>query len=180
MTGQLVVLDPTADAPRETAGSLPRPASLSGLVVGYLDNGKPNSDRFLRLLSARLREDGVREDGVRDAVWARKPSIGRVASDEMLDDLAAGCDVVVTGVGDCAGCCSCTVRDAIALERRGVPAYVVCTSEMVTTARIAARAAGVPDLPLTVIDHPLGSLTDDLLAARAEDASDQIRGQVDR
>ncbi|WP_165964044.1 UGSC family (seleno)protein [Actinomadura sp. KC216] len=175
MTGRLVVLDPTAEAPRETSGSLPRPVSLSGLAVGYLDNGKPNSDRFLRLLAARLREDGAQE-----AAWARKPSIGRVATDEMLDDLAAECDVVVTGVGDCAGCCSCTVRDAIALERRGVPAYVVCTSELVTTARIAARAAGVPDLPLTVIDHPLGSLTDDLLAARAEDASGQIRGRADR
>ncbi|WP_171064212.1 UGSC family (seleno)protein [Actinomadura soli] len=175
MTGRLVVLDPTADVPRETSGALPRPVSLTGLAVGYLDNGKPNSDRLLRLLSARLREDGALE-----AAWARKPSIGRVASGEMLDDLAARCDVVVTGVGDCAGCCSCTVRDAIALERRGVPAYVVCTSELVTTARIAARAAGVPDLPLTVIDHPLGSLTGDLLAARAEDASGQIRGQVDR
>jgi hypothetical protein len=175
MTGHLVVLDPTADAPPETARSLPRPASLSGLVVGYLDNGKPNSDRFLQLLSAKLREDGVR-----DAVWARKPSIGRVASDEMLDDLAGRCDVVVTGVGDCAGCCSCTVRDAVALERRSVPAFVVCTSELVTTARIAARAAGVPDLPLTVIDHPLGSLTGDLLAARAADASGQIRGRADR
>lgn len=175
MTGRLIVLDPTVEAPRETAGALPRPASLSGLAVGYLDNGKPNSDRFLRLLSARLREDGARDGG-----WARKPSIGRVATGEMLDDLSARCDVVVTGVGDCAGCCSCTVRDAIALEHRGVPAYVVCTSELVTTARIAARAAGVPDLPLTVIDHPLGSLTDDLLAARAEDASDQVRGRADR
>jgi hypothetical protein len=72
------------------------------------------------------------------------------------------------------------VRDAIALERRGVPAYVVCTTEMVTTARIAARAAGVPELPLTVIDHPLGSLTDDLLAARADVALGQIRGRADR
>ncbi|MFI0367509.1 hypothetical protein ACH35V_06490 [Actinomadura sp. 1N219] len=175
MTGGLVVLDPTADTARETAGSLPRPASLSGLAVGYLDNGKPNSDRFLELLSARLREDGAK-----DAAWARKPSIGRVASGEMLDDLAAKCDVVVTGVGDCAGCCSCTVRDAIALERRGIPAYVVCTTELVTTARIAARAAGVPDLPLTVIDHPLGSLTVELLAARAEDARGQIREREDR
>jgi hypothetical protein len=169
----IVVLDPTAETAREAAGPLARPESLSGLVVGYLDNGKPNSDRFLRLLSASLPE-------TQDAVWARKPSIGRVASEEMLDDLAARCDVVVTGVGDCAGCCSCTVRDAIAVERRGVPAYAVCTSELVTTARIAARAAGVPDLPLTVIDHPLGSLTEDLLAARARVASDRIRGRADR
>ncbi|MFC4054175.1 hypothetical protein ACFOY4_31160 [Actinomadura syzygii] len=175
MTEGLVVLDPTADVPRETSGALPRPATLAGLAVGYLDNGKPNSDRFLTLLSARLREDGAL-----DAAWARKPSIGRVASDEMLDDLAAQCDVVVTGVGDCAGCCSCTVRDAIALERRGVPTYVVCTTEMVTTAKIAARAAGVPELPLTVIDHPLGSLTDDLLAVRADVALGQIRGRADR
>jgi hypothetical protein len=82
--------------------------------------------------------------------------------------------VVVTGVGDCAGCCSCTVQDGIALERAGIPTYVVCTTEMLTTATIAATAAGVPGYPFTVIEHPLGSLTEPLLAERAGAAGAQI------
>ncbi len=147
----------------------PRPESFAGLVVGYLDNGKPNSDRLLDLVAARLVNEGVSS-----AVRARKDSIERLAEPEIIDDLVARCDVVITGVGDCAGCCSCTVQDGITLERRGIPTYVICTSELVTIAHIAAKAAGIPEYPLTVVEHPLGSLSGELLAERAEDAIKQV------
>jgi hypothetical protein len=104
----------------------------------------------------------------------RKPSIGRLAPAELVDELAARCDLVVTGVGDCAGCCSCTVQDGIALERRGVMTYIVCTTEFLTTARIAATTAGIPDYPFVVVDHPLGSLTPTQLAGRAAQARAQM------
>jgi hypothetical protein len=167
----LEVLDPTNGAAPVETEALARPRTLAGLVVGYLDNGKPNSDRFLDLLAARLQTEGVQ-----DVVRARKPSIGRLAPPETLDALAASCDVVVTGVGDCAGCCSCSVQDGVALERRGTPTYVVCTSALLTTATIAATTAGVPRFPFVVVDHPLGSLTDDALADRARDAWRKITG----
>lgn len=173
MTTPLTVLDPTVGAGVSTAELAPRPASFAGLAVGYLDNGKPNSDRFLDELSERLRADGVRE-----VVRARKANVGRLAEPEVIRDLADRCDVVVTGVGDCAGCCSCTVQDGIALERLGVPTYVVCTTELVTIARIAATCAGIPGYPLTVIQHPLGSLTDALLGERADDALVQIKADL--
>jgi hypothetical protein len=162
-----VVLDPTGDAAQVTTELAPRPPSLDGLVVGYLDNGKPNSDRFLDQLRTRF-------PSVLSVVTSRKPNIGRVAPTSLIQDLAARCDVVITGVGDCAGCCSCTVQDGIALERLGVPTYVVCTSDLLTIAKIAATTAGVPDYPFTVIDHPLGALTDDQLACRATQAHAQI------
>ena len=164
-----VVLDPTGGAARVTTALAQRPPSLAGLVVGYLDNGKPNSDRFLDHLAQRFPE-------VASAVRVRKPNIGRLAPAPLIEDLAAQCDVVVTGVGDCAGCCSCTVQDGIALERLGVPTYVVCTTDLITIARIAATTAGVPDYPFVVVDHPLGAVPDDQLAARAERAHQQIAG----
>jgi len=37
---------------------------------------------------------------VADVVMVRKPSAGRPAPDEQLDDLARRADVVVAGVGD--------------------------------------------------------------------------------
>ena len=171
MTTPLVVLDPTAGAATRSVQLVARPTSFAGLSVGWLDNGKPNSDRVLALLGERFADEGHREDVVR-----RKPNIGRVAPAALIDELAKRCDVVVTGVGDCAGCCSCTVQDAIALERRGVPTYVVVTSELVTIARIAATAAGVPEYPLVVIDHPLGALDPGRLAQRAVQAHEQIVG----
>ena len=162
-----VVLDPTGDAAQATPELAPRPTSLHGLAVGYPDNGKPNSDRFLRLPAAAF-------TALASVLRARKPNIGRIAPATLIDDLARRCDIVITGVGDCAGCCSCTVQDGIALERRGVPTYVVCTTDLLTIAKIAATTAGVPDYPFTVIDHPLGALTDDQLAARANHAHAQI------
>ncbi len=171
MTTPFVVLDPTAGAATTSVELVPRPASFAGLTVGWLDNGKPNSDRMLALLA-----DLFTGEGARERVERRKPNIGRVAPAALIDELAQRCDVVVTGVGDCAGCCSCTVQDAIALERRGVPTYVLATTELVTIARIAATAAGVPDHPLIVVDHPLGALAPERLQERAAHAHAQIVG----
>lgn len=171
MTRPMIVLDPTeAGAQARSADLVDRPPHLDGVRFGVLDNGKPNSDRFLALLSDRLTAQGAVAIANR-----RKPSIGRLASTELLAELAQSCDLVITGVGDCAGCCSCSVQDGIALERRGVPTVVVTTTEFLTTARISATAAGIPDYPFTVIDHPLGSLTPAELAGRVDLALEQIR-----
>lgn len=170
MTAHLTVLDPTEAGTRSRSAELiDLPADLAGARFGVLDNGKPNSDRFLALLAERFAARGALLYGTR-----RKPSIGRLAPVEMLDELVVACDLVVTGVGDCAGCCSCSVQDGIAIERRGVPTVVLATTEFLTTARISASAAGIPDYPFTVIEHPLGSLTPPLLAQRADDAMAQI------
>lgn len=171
MTG-LVVLDPTNAIVESTAELVTRPSSFDGLVVGFLDNGKPNSDRFLDILT-----ETVGEQGMREAVRARKTHVGRLADPAVLDDLAARCDVVITGVGDCAGCCSCSVQDGIALERRGIPTFVVCTSELLTTARLAAATVGVPDYPFVVIDHPFGALGMPELRERVAVAYQQIAKQ---
>lgn len=165
----ITVLDPTAPDTAEQTTLNARPQDWAGLRVGLLDNGKPNSDGFLDALSVLLAQRGVAE-----FTRLRKGNIGRLAEPAILDQLAADCDVVITGVGDCAGCCSCTTHDGISLERRGIPTYIVCTTEFLTTARIAARTAGAPDYPFTVVDHPLGSLTPDLLVGRAAVAASQM------
>ncbi len=170
MSSKLTVLDPTAaGAPSRSAELSDPPADLAGVRFGVLDNGKPNSDRFLTLLAARFVARGAVDYGT-----LRKPSIGRLAPTEMLDELIGACDLVVTGVGDCAGCCSCSVQDGIAVERHGIPTVVITTTEFLTTARISATAAGIPDYPFIVIDHPLGSLNAEQLAQRADLAMRQV------
>jgi hypothetical protein len=167
----ITILEPTNAVSARAATLASRPARLGGLRLGVLDNGKPNSDRFLTLLAERL----VRVADIDLTQRHRKPSIGRLAPAEIIDELAAACDIVVTGVGDCAGCCSCTVGDAVALERLGVPVAAVCTSEFLTAASLAAAAVGAPGYQLAVIDHPFGSCTDSQLADRASEAVDQVR-----
>lgn len=171
MSTSMTILEPTNAVSAPVTALAPRPARLGGLRLGVLDNGKPNSDRFLALLAERL----VQTSSVELIQSQRKPSIGRLAPPETIDELAAACDIVVTGVGDCAGCCSCTVGDAVALERRGVPVAAVCTSEFVTAASLAAAAAGAPGYPLAVIDHPFGACTGSQLAERATETVDRVR-----
>jgi len=96
MSDELIVLDPTLPAASGRARLAPRRRSLDGLTVGFLDNGKPNSDRLLALLAARLRE----RHQLAEIVWARKPSIGQLAPPGMVHDLAASCHLIVTGIGD--------------------------------------------------------------------------------
>jgi hypothetical protein len=149
-----------------------RPASLSGLRLAVLDHGKPNSDRLLEALVADLEA----ATGAKVATWEHKPAIGKLAPPAMIDRLVRLADVVVTGVGDCAGCCSCTVADAIMLEQRGVPVAAVCTSEFVTAAAVAAAAAGAPGYAVAVVPHPLGSCTDAELITRARSIADRVSG----
>jgi hypothetical protein len=167
----ITVLEPTA---RSTVGATalnPRPESVAGLTVGLLDNGKPNSDVFLAAFARELTARGALPADV-----VRKGNIGRLAEPELLAKLAANSDLVVVGVGDCAGCCSCSTLDTVALEAAGRPTVMVCTTEFLTTARISAATAGVRDYPFSVIDHPFGALTAEQVAERAADVARELWG----
>jgi hypothetical protein len=172
MATPMTILVPASGADPRRAQLAPRPASLNGLRVAVLDNGKPNSDRLLKILLTDLDSAA----GVKVTTWERKPAIGKLAPAAMIEDLVRTADVVITGVGDCAGCCSCTVADAIVLEQRGIPVAAVCTSEFATAAALAAASAGAPGYEVAVIPHPLGSCTDAELAARAQSIADRVRG----
>jgi hypothetical protein len=92
------ILDPTGRAAsrRETATLAPRRADLRGVTVGLLENRKHNAGLFLQEVGRLL----VERHGARDVVLRGKASIVMPASDEIMDELARDCDVVVAGVGD--------------------------------------------------------------------------------
>jgi hypothetical protein len=60
------------------------------------------------------------------------------------------------------------VLDAISFEKRGIPAAVVITEPFVPTAEAMARLAGMPGYPVAVVSHPIGSLNQVEIAARAD------------
>jgi len=84
----------------------------------------------------------------------------------MITQIAATCDVVLTAIGDCGSCCSCCIRDAIALEDLGLPTAPIITTEFVNETRLTRAAVGMPGLRPVVIDHPVSSITDEEVAAR--------------
>jgi len=69
---------------------------LEGVVVGFIDNAKPNFDHLVEDLSELL----VSRYGVRRVVKRRKRSASVPATREVLDELAGECDVVIAGSGD--------------------------------------------------------------------------------
>jgi len=93
------ILDPTlgGDARSTTAmPRAPRPASLSGITVGLLANGKSNGMALLDRIWRHLRE----RHGVADVVRVAKTNASAPVSDEDADHLAKRCGIVVTAIGD--------------------------------------------------------------------------------
>ena len=66
------------------------------------------------------------------------------------------------------------MHDAIELEARGVPVAVIVTSEFVHEAKVQREALGMTGVVPVVIEHPLSSLTDQEIAARAAAALPQV------
>ncbi len=66
------------------------------------------------------------------------------------------------------------MHDAISLEKKGVPAAVICTEPFVSSANAMSKLGGIPDYPYVVVPHPLGSLTTDALRQRAIQAAPEV------
>ena len=67
------------------------------------------------------------------------------------------------------------MHDAVSLEALGVPTATVVTSEFVEEANTQASALGMPTIQPAVIDHPLSTLRDSEIEARAEQALPLVR-----
>ena len=86
------VYDPRGTRVAVLATLAKRPASLAGLRLGVLDNGKEQADVLLGRAATLLSDDGV------TTAFARKPSFSSVAPREVIEQLAM-CDIVITGLG---------------------------------------------------------------------------------
>ena len=60
------------------------------------------------------------------------------------------------------------------LQRAGTPAVVVTTTAFETLAHHEAHTLGMEDLPLLVVDHPLGGEPAERIEARAARAASQL------
>lgn len=86
------VYDPRGSRVEATPTLAKRPATLTNLRLGVLDNGKEQADVLLARAAHLLREDGVQP------AFDHKPSFSRVAPPEVIERLAM-CDIVITGLG---------------------------------------------------------------------------------
>jgi hypothetical protein len=93
---ELQVYEPVAPcltAPKHARRTLD---TLSGKVIGFIDNSKPN----FNLLVEDLAEQLTSRHGVAAVVKRRKRSASQGAPETLMRELAEQCDAVITGSGD--------------------------------------------------------------------------------
>ena len=90
------VYDPRGVVEVARQATAPRVAELDGLRLALLDNTKWNANRLLRGLRDRLAQ-AHRFSAVN---YYRKESFSLGAREELIAEIVAGNDVVVTAIGD--------------------------------------------------------------------------------
>ncbi len=94
--GKVTLVIPEAPVPAAAAVAARRQSSTGGLRLGILDNSKGNADHLLRFLV-----EGIKAQvPVASVVSLRKGSVSLPAPKELLDQLAAEADFVVSAMAD--------------------------------------------------------------------------------
>ena len=163
------ILDPTGRASKAPVASpgltlAPRRADLAGARVGLMDNTKHNA----ALLLAEIGKLLAVEHSATVTVEATKANFAAPAPADLVERYRAGCDVVVTGVGDCGSCSASAVADGIVFEQAGLPAVVICSDAFVVTADAMAELRGAPGYRYLRTAHPVAVLTTDQVRQRAK------------
>ena len=73
-----------------------RYTTLDGVRLGLLGNSKLNADNVLLAVGEFLQE----RYAIKSVFVRSKPSFGKPAPDEIVEEMLGNADVVVTGVGD--------------------------------------------------------------------------------
>jgi hypothetical protein len=169
-TSTVAVYDPRGTIRSENVPVAARKQKLSGLRLGILDNSKWNANKLLRGAAAALAGD----IGFAAVNYYVKHSFSKDAAPELIEQIAAENDVVLTAIGDCGSCCSACIRDSIALEKLGIPSAAIITTEFARETELTRQAVGMKALEPVVITHPVSSITQEEVAQRVA----QIRQQA--
>jgi hypothetical protein len=161
------ILDPTGTT--TTGQKKPPPPrarrrpDLRGATVGLLVNTKQNAAPFLDEIGRLL----IDRYGATSTVARTKVNFAAPAPEELIKEMAAACDVIVTGIGDCGSCSASAVADGIVFEAAGLPAAAVCSDAFTITADAMADLRGAPGYQYATTPHPVAILTADQVKDRA-------------
>jgi len=170
-----VYLPDSASGP-PAASMAPSPASLAGLRIAVLDNGKPNADVVMTAAANAL----ARRTGATVSLVIKKGPRGESANaavpcdPDIFAKVVAEADLVITGAADCGSCTAYSVTDAIEFEKAGRPAVVATTTQFEPVATTLSASFGQPATRLLVLPHPIGGTDEPTLTAWAEAATDQL------
>jgi len=158
----ILLFDPRGIVDPSVIPCAPRKTKLDGLRLGILDNSKWNANRLLRGASAALSAN-IKFAAMNYYV---KYSFSNDAAPELIEQIARENDIVLTAIGDCGSCCSCCIRDSVALEKLGIPTAAIITTEFARETELTLHALGMPNFAPVVIEHPVSSITQDEIDQR--------------
>lgn len=168
------ILDPTgtktAGPGTPAAPRAPRRADLRGATVGLLVNTKQNAAPFLDEVGRLL----VERYGATGTMARTKVNFAAPAPETLVKEMTAGCDVLITGIGDCGSCSASAVADGIAFESAGLPAAAICSDAFRVTADAMAELRGAPGYRYATTPHPVAVLTPDQVRERAAQVLDDV------
>ena len=141
-----------------------------GAVLGLVDNTKARAADLLHAIGRALVARGV----VADYFLVRKPTPSRVVADDERARLLADADVIVSGVGDCGNCTSCSVGDAALGLDHGKPAAVIVTTEFVRLSEVTRDHTGAFGLDIVAVEHPIWTRDDAWFDATAAVVADDL------
>jgi hypothetical protein len=163
-TGSVTSKAATAAAPRAH-----RPASLKGARVGLLINTKQNARPFLEEVGRLLEEKY-------DVTLTKRTKVNFAVPEpeNVIKELIADNDVIITGVGDCGSCSAAAAADGVVLESAGVPVAAIITDSFIPTADAMAALRGAPGNQYATTEHPFAVLTEDKVKQRAAQVLDDV------
>ena len=167
------ILDPTGATTTAAPSAPPRARrrrDLHGVTVGLLVNTKQNAAPFLDEVGRLLME----QHGAKAAMARTKVNFAAPAPGDLIKEMTADCDVVITGIGDCGSCSASAVADGIAFEAAGLPAAAICSDAFRITADAMAELRGAPGYPYATTPHPVAVLTPDQVKERAARVLDEV------
>jgi hypothetical protein len=166
------ILDPTGGT-QSAAARAPRAqrrADLRGATIGLLINTKQNADPFLHEVGRLL----VDRYGAKGVLARTKVNFAQPATDDLVKEMTASADVVITGIGDCGSCSASAVADGVVFEAAGMPAAVICSDAFRATADAMAELRGAPGYRYATTPHPVAVLTPDQVRDRAAQVLDDV------
>lgn len=91
-----IVYDPRGVVEAQSRPTARRPQALDGLRLAVLDNTKWNANKLLRRSMAQLSD----ENRLATVNYYRKESFSRMAAPEIIREIVANNDLVLTAIGD--------------------------------------------------------------------------------
>ena len=164
MANTIELFVPAAEPYAEPGTMAVRPGSLVGLRLGVLDNGKEFSDVVLEALAEVLKRDFA----VAETQFWRKGYPAKAAP--FIREMAASCDVVISGVGHCGSSTPWSVHDSVALEKNGIPTVTLISRSFCALGQTVARGLGYEGLPIIELPHPIGDPDRDRIRRKGIDA----------